>query len=166
MPLRLEEGEEALADFSRRAHLAIVAAAIRQGRVPRELGGGGLVRRDRRRLGLGDGIRHGPRARPRLCLGTRLRRRAIRVHRRPSRLPRSSRRSASRRWAASFAAAVASPKLFDLRNWEKPWVIPAAKLDTFSTGVVIAVEIARTAVSALSAIETALSVTVSALSSW
>ena len=35
--------------------------------------------------------------------------------------------------------------------------------ETFSTGVAIAVEIARTAVSALSAIETALSVTVSDL---
>ena len=42
----------------------------------------------------------------------------------------------------------------------------AAKPETFSTGVVIAVETARTAVSALSAMETALSVTVSSLSSW
>ena len=43
--------------------------------------------------------------------------------------------------------------------------MPAARPDTFSTGFAIAVETARTAVSALSAIETALSVTESALSS-
>ena len=48
----------------------------------------------------------------------------------------------------------------------KPCDTPAAKPLTFFTGVVIAVETARTAVSALSAIETALSVTVSSLSSW
>ena len=73
---------------------------------------------------------------------------------------------ASRRRAASFAAAVASPKFFGLRNGEKPCAIPAASPETFSTGFAIAVETARTAVSALSAIETALSVTVSSLSSW
>ena len=79
---------------------------------------------------------------------------------------KSSARSCSRRRAASFAASVASEKLFDFRNDEKPCAMPAAKPETFSTGVVIAVETARTAVSALSAIETALSVTVSSLSSW
>ena len=52
------------------------------------------------------------------------------------------------------------------RNAEKPCETPAAKPLTFFTGVVIAVETARTAVSALSAIDTALSVTVSSLSSW
>ena len=53
-----------------------------------------------------------------------------------------------------------------LRSDEKPWAMPAATPETFSTGFAIAWLTARTAVSALSAIETALSVTVSALSSW
>ena len=79
---------------------------------------------------------------------------------------RSSARSCSRRRAASFAASIASDMLRVLRNDAKPWAMPAARPETFSTGVVITVETARTAVSALSAIETALSVTVSSLSSW
>jgi hypothetical protein len=52
------------------------------------------------------------------------------------------------------------------RNAENPCAIPALKPETFSTGLEIAVDTARTAVSALSAIETALSVTVSSLSNW
>jgi hypothetical protein len=79
---------------------------------------------------------------------------------------RSSARSCSRRRAASFAASIASDGLRVFFSDEKPCAIPAASPETFSTGAEIAVETARTAVSALSAIETALSVTVSSLSSW
>ena len=53
-----------------------------------------------------------------------------------------------------------------LRRTRHPCAMPAATPETFSTGFAITVETARTAVSALSAIETALSVTVSSLSSW
>ena len=52
-------------------------------------------------------------------------------------------------------------------NAAKPCDTPAGEpATTFLTGAVIAVETARTAVSALSAIDTALSVTTSSLSSW
>ena len=78
----------------------------------------------------------------------------------------SSARSSSRRRAASFAVSIASEKLRFLRNAAKPCATPAVNPDTFSTGFEIAVDTARTAVSALSATETALSVTVSSLSSW
>ena len=61
---------------------------------------------------------------------------------------------------------MASETFRDFLNDETPCAIPAARPETFSTGVVITVETALTAVSALSAIETALSVTVSSLSSW
>ena len=44
-------------------------------------------------------------------------------------------------------------------RWEAPCVTPAAKPETFCTGLVIAMLTARTAVSALSAMSTALSVT-------
>ena len=66
----------------------------------------------------------------------------------------------------SFATRTASPASRLERNAETPCETPAANPLTFFTGVVIAVETARTAVSALSAIDTALSVTVSSLSSW
>ena len=78
----------------------------------------------------------------------------------------SSSISVSRRAAASFATDTASPTSRRARRAPKPCEIPEATPDTFLTGVVIAVETARTAVSALSAIETALSVTTSILSSW
>ena len=58
------------------------------------------------------------------------------------------------------------PHVLRFFSVETPCAIPAATPETFSTGFEIAVETARTAVSALSAIETALSVTVSSLSSW
>ena len=61
---------------------------------------------------------------------------------------------------------MASETFRDFLSDEKPCAIPAARPETFSTGVAITVETALTAVSALSAIETALSVTVSSLSSW
>ena len=51
--------------------------------------------------------------------------------------------------AASLAADFASPKSFDLRNWEKPWAIPAASPETFSTGVAIAVDRAHGRVGAV-----------------
>ena len=75
-------------------------------------------------------------------------------------------RSASRLAAASLAVRIASLGSRFFFSEEMPWAIPAATPDTFSTGLVIAKLTARTAVSALSAIETALSVTTSALSSW
>ena len=52
--------------------------------------------------------------------------RSVSIGVRPA-LRRSSCRSASRWRAASCAAVFASPKSFDLRNWENPCAIPAAK---------------------------------------
>src|SRR4029079_9381143 len=72
----------------------------------------------------------------------------------------SSSSSLSRRAAASFATRTASPASCRARKADTPCDRPEAKPLTFFTGVVIAVDTARTAVSALSAIETALSVTV------
>src|SRR3990170_4711247 len=78
----------------------------------------------------------------------------------------SSSSSLSRRAAASLATWTASPMSRRARNAATPCETPAARPVTFFTGAVIAVETARTAVSALSAIDTALSVTTSSLSSW
>ena len=192
--LRLEEREEALAELGGRAHADDRSALRRSLRWPvrdeldcagSAVGEHRLLRpvatsersRSRRRPGSarpGDRHRVGLRRRLAAAATDRVSASAWRRRRLGRRSSAASGRRrggprqgpASRRRAASFAASIASEKLRFLRNDEKPCATPAVKPDTFSTGFEIAVDTARTAVSALSAIETALSVTVSSLSSW
>ena len=127
---------------------------------------GRFVRRHGRRFGLRHRLGTGPRIGLRLRIGERLRRPGApspsacdppsgdrRAGRPRAGVPRPAPRSSPRRSPSTCGTG---------RSRERS---PAAKPETFSTGVAIAVETARTAVSALSAIDTALSVTVSSLSS-
>jgi RNA polymerase sigma-B factor len=83
----------------------------------------------------------------------------------PSASRSSSARSRSRRAAASLATRMACWRSCWALKAATPWVRPAARPEIFCTGRAIAMLTARTAVSTLSAMSTALSVTRSTLSS-